>query len=232
VMARLISPKPSERIVEPTAFEMPNSGVKLSEPNFFYVENSAHLNQRDFGILFPWLTKKVFGSQQPERVLRLNLRAQLQFLRSNGVPVARTWVGDLVEGAHIGKQELGSMGAGGDKGHDDGIREDKAIYDRGEDPKVECWHWIDIMGMGGESGKNETEMLARVPTREETQLGAGGSDNSSIEVSLEEDDDRQTQRKMNPPWATPLETSSAATSQEATSPLAYEGAPGFGQATT
>ncbi|KAK2068216.1 hypothetical protein P8C59_002871 [Phyllachora maydis] len=161
VMARVLSPEPSERVVEPTAFERPDTGIKLSEPNFFYVENSAHLNQSDFGILFPWLTKRVFGAQEPERVLRLNLRAQLQFLRSRGVPVARTWIGDLVEDAHVGKGGLGSMSAAGIKGLDDGVDEDPAIFDRGGNGRVQTWHAIDMMGMGGESAATEMEVRDR-----------------------------------------------------------------------
>ncbi len=104
VTARLLSPAPSARTVEPQAFERPTSGVRLPEPNFFYAEKSAHLSQSDFGVLFPWLTKKIFSAEEPERALRLNLRAQLQLLRANGVPVARTWLGDMVDGgAHPGK---------------------------------------------------------------------------------------------------------------------------------
>jgi platelet-activating factor acetylhydrolase len=165
--ARVLSPDPSAVVVEPTAYERPVTGVRLSEPNFFYVEHSAHLNQSDFGVLFPWLTKKVFGSEAPERALRLNLRAILQVLRVNDVPIARTWVGDLIEGAHSknGKPKLGDNASPvhggeeqqdgprtGDKGFDDGLHDDKAIFDRGGNNGVEAWRWIDIMGMGQEIG--------------------------------------------------------------------------------
>lgn len=162
--ARALSPDPSAPVVEPTAYEQRGTGVRLAEPNFFYVEHSAHLNQSDFGILFPWLTKKVFGSEEPERALRLNLRAILQVLRVNNIPVARTWVGDLLEGAHIGKDKPKPAGenaaaeepAGGAKDsaevQDDGILDDKAIFDRSGNNGVEAWQWIDIMGMGDELG--------------------------------------------------------------------------------
>ncbi|KAI0135257.1 phospholipase A2 [Daldinia grandis] len=103
--ARVLSPDPSAPTVQATAFYEDNaSGVKLPEPNFFFVERSAHLSQSDFGVLFPRLTRKVFGSEEPERALRLNRRAMLQVLRANGVPVARTWTGDLIDGAFIGKK--------------------------------------------------------------------------------------------------------------------------------
>ncbi|KAI1771883.1 phospholipase A2 [Hypoxylon cercidicola] len=99
--ARALSPVPSAPRVEATAFYDNHNagGVKLAEPHFFFVERSAHLSQSDFGVLFPRLTRRVFGSEEPERALRLNRRAMLQVLRQNGVPVARTWSGDLVDGA-------------------------------------------------------------------------------------------------------------------------------------
>lgn len=146
IKARLLSPDPSAKVVTPDMYERP-SGIKLSEPNFFYVANSAHLNQSDFGILFPWLTKRIFDAQQPERALRLNLRAQLQFLRTNGVPVARTYAGDLVDGAHLDKldvansaQTLAADGAG--------LLDDKAIFDRSGNDVVDHWKWIDLIGLG------------------------------------------------------------------------------------
>lgn len=154
-MCRVISPDPGARVVSAAAFQRPNSGVRLPEPNFFYVPNSAHLNQSDFGVLFPWLTKKVFGADHPERSLRLNVRAMLQLLRINGVPVARTWAGDLVDGADIAsKQNLVESASSmeGDKDVDDGILDDKAIFDRSGSDPVDFWKVIDIIGMGAESG--------------------------------------------------------------------------------
>ncbi|KAI0854405.1 phospholipase A2 [Daldinia vernicosa] len=175
--ARVLSPDPSAPTVQATAFYEDNaSGVKLPEPNFFFVERSAHLSQSDFGVLFPRLTRRVFGSEEPERALRLNRRAMLQVLRANGVPVARTWTGDLIDGAFIGK-ELGGSGSGttavgdattsqdvregedesgdgnhevevGDRSPEDGIHDDKAILDRSGHETVDAWRWIDIVGMG------------------------------------------------------------------------------------
>ncbi|ORY71116.1 platelet-activating factor acetylhydrolase, isoform II-domain-containing protein [Pseudomassariella vexata] len=150
VTARVLSPNPAASVVKPGAYERP-SGVKLTEPNFFYVVNSAHANQSDFGLLFPWLTKKVFGSEEPERVLRLNARALLQVLRLNNVPIARTWFGDLVDGASVGKFTT-SEAMAGNKGVDDGIHDDKAIFDRSGTDVVEAWKWVDIRGMGDSEG--------------------------------------------------------------------------------
>ncbi|KAI9726666.1 MAG: hypothetical protein M1834_008979 [Cirrosporium novae-zelandiae] len=59
-------------------------------PYIFYPISSAHLNQSDFGILFPWVTKRFVKADEPERILCLNVRAILQMLRQNGVAVGNT----------------------------------------------------------------------------------------------------------------------------------------------
>ena len=151
--ARLLSPDPTAKTVSPESYERP-SGIKLPEPNFFYVINSAHLSQSDFGILFPFLTKKIFDAEQPERALRLNLRAQLQLFRANGVPVARTYAGDLLDGSHMDK--LDAMKKNGlENGPEDGIIDDKAIFDRSGNDAVDHWRWIDLIGMG-DAGEKAT----------------------------------------------------------------------------
>jgi platelet-activating factor acetylhydrolase len=66
-----------------------------SGPHIFYPIASAHLSQSDFGVLFPWVTTKVFGAKEPERVLKLNTRAILQVLRDNDIRVANTSASDL-----------------------------------------------------------------------------------------------------------------------------------------
>ncbi|KAI0881091.1 PAF acetylhydrolase [Annulohypoxylon maeteangense] len=159
VTARALSPSPSAPSVLASAFY--SSGVKLAEPHFFFVERSAHLSQSDFGVLFPWLMFKIYKSEEPDRALRLNRRALLQVLRVNGVPVARTWTGDLVDGVAEGKMGVGEESGidgkggvvgvvveGGDGGSDDGVSDDRAIFDRGGNGVVDAWRWIDIVGMG------------------------------------------------------------------------------------
>ncbi|KAL8649769.1 MAG: hypothetical protein Q9226_005438 [Calogaya cf. arnoldii] len=64
-------------------------------PYVFYPATSAHLSQSDFGILFPWLTRKAFKAEDPGRTLRLNTRAILQVMRRNGVEVANTSAIDM-----------------------------------------------------------------------------------------------------------------------------------------
>ena len=60
-----------------------------SFPHVFYATSSAHLSQSDFGVLFPWLTKRFLKAQEPERTLRLNFRAILEVLRQAGIEVSR-----------------------------------------------------------------------------------------------------------------------------------------------
>ncbi|KAL9104282.1 MAG: hypothetical protein Q9187_008923 [Circinaria calcarea] len=75
-----------------------SSGPKsYSPPYMFYPSTSAHLSQSDFGVLFPWLTKKALKAEEPERTLRLNVRAILEVLRQNGTEVAPTSSTDMEE---------------------------------------------------------------------------------------------------------------------------------------
>ncbi|KAI1340874.1 phospholipase A2 [Xylariaceae sp. FL0016] len=160
VTARVLSPAPGAQSVAAVAFDTP-AGVRLPQPHFFYVQRSAHLNQSDFGILFPWATRKIFGAETPERTLRLNGRAILQVLRKNGVPIARTGWSDLQDGAGAeGKSKLETQDASeSSEGDDeaqvakDEIFDDKAILDRGGIPGVDVWKWVDIIGMGRAASK-------------------------------------------------------------------------------
>ena len=67
-----------------SASDSSNGGQKL---RIFYAVRSAHLSQSDFGILFPWLTKKLCEAEEPERTLKLNVRAILQMLREQAYEV-------------------------------------------------------------------------------------------------------------------------------------------------
>ncbi|KAH0544090.1 hypothetical protein FGG08_001708 [Glutinoglossum americanum] len=139
-----------------------DDGDEKPGPRFFYPAASAHLSQSDFGILFPWVTKKVFRAENPRRTLLLNVRATLQFLRENGVEVAPT-----------SKEE---MEESGDAIDDDGSSvaptnadQDRKIFERGA---VEGWVGIptDIGGTAEEE---------RVKTRSDEKL------ESSLEEMLE-----------------------------------------------
>ena len=65
------------------------------ESLIFYPLHSAHLSQSDFGPLFPWLTRKIFKAEDPERTVRLNVRAILENLRRSGIKVADTSKADM-----------------------------------------------------------------------------------------------------------------------------------------
>jgi len=52
-------------------------------PRLYWAERSAHLSQSDFGILFPWVTRRM-GGEEGERVMGLNVRAVVEGLREAG----------------------------------------------------------------------------------------------------------------------------------------------------
>ncbi|KAL1624711.1 hypothetical protein SLS56_007687 [Neofusicoccum ribis] len=79
-------------------------------PRFFYPLGSAHLSQSDFGILFRWVTKKFLKTDEPERYLKLNVRAILQVLRESGTEVAATSRIDMEE-AEATEQKEGLVAA-------------------------------------------------------------------------------------------------------------------------
>lgn len=151
VIARLFSPDPSAEVITDEMYL--RDGKRTPAANFYLVNASAHLNQSDFGVLFPFLTKKV-GVTEPDRVTRLNLRAMLQFLRDNGVPVGRTSKGDMAEGPV-------NMAS-----NPSGVNNDTAILKR---EGVRGWEYIDpvalfkdVPGGGGKEGleNSETDMEA------------------------------------------------------------------------
>ncbi|EGP92652.1 uncharacterized protein MYCGRDRAFT_65177 [Zymoseptoria tritici IPO323] len=66
----------------------PDSPARTEGPHMFVVQKSQHFNQSDFGLLFPWIAKRVTKAEEPERILELNVRAMVQVLRSSGIEVA------------------------------------------------------------------------------------------------------------------------------------------------
>ena len=89
-----------------------SSSSRMPPPHIFYPVSSAHLSQSDFGVLFPWLTKKAFNAVEPERTLRLNVRAILEVMRENGIEVADTSSIDMEEEVK-GKHKLANSHANG-----------------------------------------------------------------------------------------------------------------------
>ena len=82
ILKRVVSDDPT--------LEKPPLPSNHAPPHIFYPIASAHLSQSDFSMLFPWVTKKFAKADEPERTLRLNVRAILEVLRGNGVEVAET----------------------------------------------------------------------------------------------------------------------------------------------
>jgi platelet-activating factor acetylhydrolase len=73
-LSRMTAPPPSLPPFE--AEDAKKKGVKL-----FYVKDSAHLSQSDFGVLFPRAIRKAVD---PEIILDLNVRAVCEWLRESG----------------------------------------------------------------------------------------------------------------------------------------------------
>lgn len=141
VKARLLSPDPTQTLMTPQAYAR-FDGRKFSDPQFFYVVSSAHMSQSDFGILFPLVTRTMFSAREPKRILRLSLRAQLQLLRANGVPVSRTCPSDLVDN-RLTCHPSASKEIGAD---------DRQILKRTSIHEINHWKWIDITRLDGIAG--------------------------------------------------------------------------------
>lgn len=162
-----------------TYTETEKADAALRRPHFFYVASSAHLNQSDFGVLFPWLTKRVFKSDRPERVLRLNVRAQLQFLRENGVSVAGTAREDLVDGG------CPSSDVAGERVDEDAVILQPPGGGGGKGRPVEAWEWIDVVGLGGETYPSELDMQRGGREEQEAKAEEGEKEmQGEIEPSL------------------------------------------------
>ncbi|KAJ8070970.1 hypothetical protein OCU04_001326 [Sclerotinia nivalis] len=159
VTKRLLSADPSSH--------NPSSNGK-SEPHFYYPTTSAHLSQSDFGILFPWVTKKVFAAEEPERIMRLNVRAVMQLVRERGIEVSKTSKKDL---------EL--------EGDEEETNDDVKIF--GKDGGVRGWNWLSISeGIAGkeEDEGEESEMADKKLDEKQVEVGKGG-DEGEIKKSMD-----------------------------------------------
>ncbi|KAF2638434.1 hypothetical protein P280DRAFT_471525 [Massarina eburnea CBS 473.64] len=138
-------------------------------PHIFYPVSSAHLSQSDFGVLLPWITTKIFGAKEPERVLRLNARAMLQVLRDAGIEVANTSALDM---------EVKEA-----KGEDRSVARDEKILSRSADD-VRGWVALDTEASASASEKVEKgpadamvegEVLGQVVSNEERDSERSGN---------------------------------------------------------
>jgi len=126
-------------------------------PLIFYPISSAHLSQSDFGPLFPWLTRKIFKAENPERTLRLNVRAILENLRRSGIKIADTSDVDM---------ELSELDISGAK-----QIEEKQRYTPGQDYQilapdgsVKGWVSVPLSGRNGAANANGHAIEAGNPT--------------------------------------------------------------------
>ncbi|KAA8573451.1 hypothetical protein EYC84_005036 [Monilinia fructicola] len=114
-----------------------------------------------FGILFPWITKKVFAAEEPERIMKLNVRAVMQLLRERGIEVSKTRKKDL---------EL--------QGDEAETNDDVKIF--GKDGGVRGWNWLSISdGAGGVAGVDEgeeSEIADKKLDEKQVEVGKGGND--------------------------------------------------------
>lgn len=80
------SRKPTEAEQETTSAA---SSTKIKGPHMFYPLHSQHFNQSDFGVLFPWITRRFAKAEEPEHIIDLNVRAMVQVMREADIEVGR-----------------------------------------------------------------------------------------------------------------------------------------------
>lgn len=56
-------------------------------PHMIYPLHSQHFNQSDFGVLFPWITRRFAKAEEPEWIIDMNVRAMVQVMRESGIEV-------------------------------------------------------------------------------------------------------------------------------------------------
>jgi platelet-activating factor acetylhydrolase len=136
-------------------------------PHIFYPVSSAHLSQSDFGVLFPWVTTKVFGAKEPERVLKLNTRAILQVMRDSGIRVANTSAQDLEISETLAK--------------DKSLAQDTTILSGTKD-SVRDWINVSADTEGDSEGRMEGKNLIGTPLE---RVGSGKVGSGPGEAMLE-----------------------------------------------
>ena len=77
--ATLSSPSSSTSTLVPDTPSQQSSSPQ-QPTKLFYLDKTAHLNQSDFGVLFPWLCKYVLKAEDPDRAIRLNVQAMLEVI--------------------------------------------------------------------------------------------------------------------------------------------------------
>lgn len=139
---------PGRQIIPPTATPSPtplqnsshhHHGAGGGEPRFYYAKKSAHLSQSDFGILFPRVIRK---AENPARILELNVRAVIQWLREAGYShrIAKYQeLEEVIETMSIGDADDESRGAT----TDNTVGWDRSIF-RDGDEALDGWGRIEL----------------------------------------------------------------------------------------
>lgn len=166
--ARILSPTPGSESLTKESYL--RDGKEVPGAHLFYVPGSAHLSQSDFGVLFPWLGRRALGVLDADRVTRLNLRAMLQFLRSNNIAVGRTSKADLAEGPDSSKD----------------LEDDTAILER---EGIEGWVWIDGVKLF-KDGENGVAAVEKGEAGMEGEIEPG-MDEAVVEASREKVDGQE-----------------------------------------
>jgi platelet-activating factor acetylhydrolase len=122
----------------------PNSSSQQNGPRIFYPLRSAHLSQSDFGVLFPWVTKKWMGADEPERTIRLNVRAILQMLRENGISVEDT---RMIDAEEENESKATDMALVHEKPLRPGASEAQDWAIMANDGNVRAWIWVSLNEM-------------------------------------------------------------------------------------
>lgn len=85
ITKQLLSPNPSSSTDHNN---VSHNIPEWKEPLFYYVEKSAHISQSDFGLLYPSITNKFLGCEEPQRIMMLQVRAMVQFLRNQNIELS------------------------------------------------------------------------------------------------------------------------------------------------
>ncbi|MCJ1486260.1 hypothetical protein MMC06_006437 [Schaereria dolodes] len=156
---------PTKRAIsaDPTN-ERPSTLHGQTPPHIFYPATSAHLSQSDFGILFPFLTKRFLKAQEPERTLKLNVRAILEVLRLKGTELADTSENDMEviynisNSSQMNGHTIDSQKTANNKGHT--LGQDHKIL--ATDGSVRGWESLDLdeESRSGEATNKKTQVNA------------------------------------------------------------------------
>lgn len=121
-------------LVQVKEYMSPRSKNVREPAHIFYAKTAAHLSQSDVGILFPWITRVMLKTSDPDRILRLNTRATMEVVRRAGIEVSKT--SDIDMERTVSKDEVQERSS-------DGIFKDEDILSNQAD-RVRGWIPLDL----------------------------------------------------------------------------------------